>query len=51
MQRTAENISDAEAAELKLVWEGQGATVVVTSNGDGTSNVTGTWPDSSARNS
>lgn len=47
-QRTAQNEPDANVPGLKAIWEAEGATVVVTSNGDGTSNVTGTWPDAPA---
>lgn len=44
-QRTAQNVPNAEVAAQKAIWEGEGATVVVTDNGDGTSDVTATWPD------
>lgn len=46
-QRTAENVPDSQVPALRAVWEAEGATVVVKDNGNGTSNVTGTWPDSS----
>ncbi len=49
VQRTAENVPNEDVAALKAVWEGEGATVVVTPNADGTtSTVTGTWPDAAA---
>jgi len=46
-QKTAENVPNAEVAEVVAVWKGEGATnVVVTANADGvTSNVTATFPD------
>jgi hypothetical protein len=47
MQKTAQNVPNAEVKEAVAVWKGQGATdVVVTPNPDGaTSNLTATFPD------
>jgi hypothetical protein len=43
-QRTAQNVPNADVPNLKAGWESEGATVTVKDNGDGTSDVTGTWP-------
>jgi hypothetical protein len=51
LQRTAQDVSKTQADQLKLVWEGEGATVDVTPNTDGTFNLTGTWPDTDAGSS
>jgi|GEM_PF-6817821 len=42
---TAQDVPNANVASLKAINEAQGGTVVVVDNGDGTSNVTTTWPD------
>lgn len=47
-QRTAQDVPDAEVPALKAIWESEGATVTVKDNGDGTSDVTGVWPDASS---
>ncbi len=42
---TAKNVPNAEVPPLKAIWEAEGATVTVKDNGDGTSDVTATWPN------
>lgn len=44
-QKTATGLSKPNADALKATWEAQGATVTMKDNGDGTWDVTGTWPD------
>jgi hypothetical protein len=47
---TVKNVPNAQVPQVKAGYEAEGATVTVSDNGDGTSNVTAVFPDSSASN-
>lgn len=42
---TAKGVPNAEAKQLANIYTAEGANVTVKDNGDGTSDVTATWPD------
>jgi hypothetical protein len=41
---TAKNVPNEKVAALKAIWESEGFAVTVNDNGDGTSDVTASWP-------
>ncbi len=45
---TVKNVPNDQVAQVKLEFEAEGATVSVSDNGDGTSDVTATFPDASS---
>lgn len=47
-QEIINNVPDAEVPRIKAEFEAAGATVVVTSNGDNTSKIVATFPDSTS---
>ena len=44
-QETIDRVADADVARVKGQYEADGASVVVTSNGDGTSKIVATYPE------
>lgn len=42
---TAKNVPNKEAKQLANIYTAEGAKVTIKDNGDGTSDVTATWPD------